>query len=65
MLTCSTFRIAPARYDIARKLHVTVSDIQEVADFIRTNLTPYPGRQFRPSWQSQSQAARRACGRML
>ena len=40
--------------DIARKLHVTVSDIQEVADFIRTNLTPYPGRQFRPSWQSQS-----------
>jgi len=40
--------------DIARKMHISVHEVQEVADFIRNNLTPYPGRQFRPSWQSQS-----------
>src|SRR5204862_4526064 len=40
--------------DIARKLHVAAEDVQEAADFIRTHLTPYPGRQYRPSWQSQS-----------
>jgi RNA polymerase sigma-54 factor len=40
--------------DIARKLHVSVDEVQDAADFIRTRLTPYPGRQYRPSWQSQS-----------
>jgi RNA polymerase sigma-54 factor len=46
--------------DIARKLRVPLDDIQEAADFIRTRLTPYPGRQYRPAWQSQgSQGAGR------
>jgi len=40
--------------DIARKLHLSVEKVQEAADFIRTSLTPYPGRQYRPAWQSQS-----------
>lgn len=40
--------------DIARKLKVPVDAVQEAADFIRTRLTPYPGRQYRPSWQSNS-----------
>ena len=35
--------------DIARKLKVSVERVQEGADFVRTELTPYPGRQFRPS----------------
>ncbi len=39
--------------DIARKLKTTVDAVQGAADFIRTRLTPYPGRQYRPSWQSQ------------
>jgi RNA polymerase sigma-54 factor len=39
--------------DIARKLRRPVEEVQEVADFIRDRLTPYPGRQYRPSWQSQ------------
>jgi RNA polymerase sigma-54 factor len=39
--------------DIARKLKVPLEDVQDAADFIRTRLTPYPGRQFRPSWQTQ------------
>jgi RNA polymerase sigma-54 factor len=39
--------------DIARKLRVSTDEVQEAADFIRTRLTPYPGRQYRPSWQSQ------------
>lgn len=43
--------------DIARKLRMPVEKIQEVADFMRHRLTPYPGRQFRPSWQSQSPGA--------
>ena len=38
--------------DIARKLKTTVERVQEGADFVRHELTPYPGRQFRPSWQS-------------
>lgn len=40
--------------DIARKLKVTLEDVQDGADFIRTRTTPYPGRQYRPAWQSQS-----------
>jgi RNA polymerase sigma-54 factor len=40
--------------DVARRLKVPVRDVQEAADFIRTRLTPYPGQQFRPSWQSTS-----------
>ncbi|HEX8833062.1 MAG TPA: hypothetical protein VF719_02615, partial [Abditibacteriaceae bacterium] len=39
--------------DIARKLKVSVPAVQDAADFIRHRLTPYPGRQYRPSWQSQ------------
>jgi RNA polymerase sigma-54 factor len=39
--------------DIARKLKTSVERVQDAADFIRTRLTPYPGRQYRPSWQSQ------------
>jgi RNA polymerase sigma-54 factor len=39
--------------DIARKMRRSVLEIQNVADFIRIRLTPYPGGQYRPSWQSQ------------
>ncbi len=39
--------------DIARKCRVSLDEVQDAADFIRTRLTPYPGRQYRPSWQSQ------------
>lgn len=46
--------------DIARKMKLPLDDVQDAADFIRTRLTPYPGRQYRPSWQSQgSQGAGR------
>ena len=38
--------------DIARKLRVSPHEVQAAADFIRTRLTPYPGRQYRPSWQT-------------
>lgn len=40
--------------DIARKLKTSVERVQEGADFIRTELSPYPGRQFNPSWHSGS-----------
>jgi RNA polymerase sigma-54 factor len=40
--------------DVARRMKVTLEDVQDGADFIRTNTTPYPGRQYRPTWQSQS-----------
>ena len=40
--------------DIARKLKVPRRAVQDGADFIRTDLTPYPGRQYRPSWQTRS-----------
>ena len=40
--------------DIARKLKVPVEAVQEAADFIRQRLTPYPGRQYRPAWQTRS-----------
>jgi RNA polymerase sigma-54 factor len=43
--------------DIARKMKISAERIQDVADFVRTRLTPYPGRQFRPSWQSQGPGA--------
>jgi RNA polymerase sigma-54 factor len=39
--------------DVARRMKLPVERIQDVADFIRVRTTPYPGRQFRPSWQSQ------------
>src|SRR5690606_18194178 len=39
--------------DIARKMRRPAEEIQAVADFIRIRLTPDPGRQYRPSWQSQ------------
>lgn len=38
--------------DIARKIKVPVKAVQGAADFIRQRLTPYPGRQYRPSWQT-------------
>ncbi len=38
--------------DIARKLRISVELVQEGADFIRGELTPYPGRQFRPAWDT-------------
>jgi RNA polymerase sigma-54 factor len=40
--------------DVARKLKTSVERVQEGADFIRSELSPYPGRQFRPSWQGGS-----------
>lgn len=41
--------------DVARRLKVTLDDVQDGADFIRSRTTPYPGRQYRPAWQSQGQ----------
>jgi len=38
--------------EVARKLRTSVQRVQEGADFVRTELTPYPGRQFRPSWDT-------------
>lgn len=38
---------------IARAMHVSRSDVEAAAEFIRANLDPYPGRQFRAFWQSQ------------
>lgn len=40
--------------DIARKVKVPVEAVQAAADFIRHRLTPYPGRQYRPAWQTRS-----------
>ncbi len=40
--------------DIARKMKVPVEAVQNAADFIRHGLTPYPGRQYRPDWQTRS-----------
>lgn len=39
--------------DIARELGVRIADVQQAGDFIRRNLNPYPGRQFRSSWDFQ------------
>jgi RNA polymerase sigma-54 factor len=38
---------------IARAMAVSRSEVEAAADFIRANLDPYPGRQFRVFWQSQ------------
>lgn len=43
--------------DIARKLKTSIDRVQEGADFVRNELTPYPGRQFRPSWHTNSPQA--------
>lgn len=40
--------------DIARKLKTSVERVQDGADFIRTELSPYPGRQFHPAWHTGS-----------
>jgi len=40
--------------EIARKMHLPLERVQEVADFVRHRITPYPGRQFRPEWQTRS-----------
>jgi RNA polymerase sigma-54 factor len=42
--------------DIARRMKMGLEDVQDGADFIRTRTTPYPGRQYRPSWQSAGQS---------
>jgi RNA polymerase sigma-54 factor len=39
--------------EIARKLRVPLERVQEAADFVRHRITPYPGSQFRPEWQTQ------------
>ena len=40
------------RFDqIARGIGRPAREVQEAADFIRTRLAPYPGRQFRLPWQ--------------
>ena len=36
---------------IARALHTTVEQVEEALAFIRANLNPYPGSQFRVSWE--------------
>ena len=38
---------------IARSLGVSRAEVEKAADFIRSNLDPYPGRQFRAFWQRQ------------
>jgi RNA polymerase sigma-54 factor len=38
---------------IARALGVSRQEVDAAAEFIRSNLDPYPGRQFRAFWQSQ------------
>jgi RNA polymerase sigma-54 factor len=38
---------------IARALGVARSEVEAAAEFIRANLDPYPGRQFRAFWQNQ------------
>ncbi|MEO6907825.1 MAG: hypothetical protein ABI210_08035, partial [Abditibacteriaceae bacterium] len=40
--------------EIARKMRLPLERVQASADFIRHRITPYPGSQFRPEWQSQS-----------
>jgi len=35
---------------IARRLRVEVRDVEWTADWLRHNLSPYPGRQHRPDW---------------
>jgi RNA polymerase sigma-54 factor len=40
---------------IARALRVPRSEVEQAVDFIRTNLDPYPGRQFRSFWQNLPQ----------
>jgi RNA polymerase sigma-54 factor len=48
------FQLGNHRYkDIARALGVKVAEVQQASDFIRDNLNPYPGRQFRRSWDFQ------------
>jgi RNA polymerase sigma-54 factor len=38
---------------IARALGVSRAEVEAAAEFIRSNLDPYPGRQFRAFWQHQ------------
>lgn len=35
---------------IARRLRVRVEDVEAAAEWLRRNLSPYPGRQHRPDW---------------
>ncbi|UCH33729.1 MAG: RNA polymerase factor sigma-54 [Armatimonadota bacterium] len=44
---------AHAYSKLARSLKVGLGDIEAAVEFIRSNLDPYPGRQFRVFWQHQ------------
>lgn len=48
--------------EIGRKLRISVEQVQAGADFIRNELTPYPGRQYRPSWDTSGSTG--AAGRV-
>lgn len=37
---------------IAKKLNVSLAEVQSTADFIREHLTPYPGRHWRAPWDT-------------
>lgn len=38
---------------IARALNVSRAEVEQTVEFIRANLDPYPGRQFRMFWENQ------------
>lgn len=40
--------------EIARKMRLSLQQVQAAADFVRHRITPYPGSQFRPEWQTRS-----------
>jgi RNA polymerase sigma-54 factor len=37
----------------ARRLQISVREVEETVAWLRKNLSPYPGRQFRPEWGGQ------------
>lgn len=36
--------------DIARRLRISVEEVERTVEWLRGNLSPYPGSQYRPSW---------------
>lgn len=36
--------------DIARRLRTSAEEVERTVDWLRHNLSPYPGSQYRPSW---------------
>lgn len=36
--------------DIARRLRSSTEEVEHAVEWLRHNLSPYPGRQFRPAW---------------